>query len=242
MDIEGKKVNKINVYFPSLENWAVSILSQVRKSSLFRDRVKFWFFSETFKTAPASVRQIRDRAIIDENVEVDGQNQYYEWTGIQSDPLQGKMKAMVWRRRRDGTEFVVCGGEEKRKDLLIAFVDAQREQNLPDEFIKFRWVRDFGALESYCNERIEFDRIVENPEKFKKTSWIARNGHANTPVYRGVSGAYKDLYFYRDQLHIGEAMHYEVFDLQKRHVGEMSKEGKIDRTKADNTKHWPVAT
>lgn len=87
MDIEGKKVNKINVYFPSLENWAVSILSQVRKSSLFRDRVKFWFFSETFKTAPASVRQIRDRAIIDENVEVDGQNQYYEWTGIQSDPL-----------------------------------------------------------------------------------------------------------------------------------------------------------
>lgn len=241
---------RVNVYFPSLNERAMYAVKEIR-TRWPRDRMKLWFYGGACRAASETVKRmtelVRDKAMIDENIRVDGSIQYYEWQGAQGVPLRDDMKALLCRSREYRTEFVIFSDDQRcldqrTKGELVAFVDAPQKLELPDEFIKIRWISDLEELDSYCHEAITFNNLLADVAKFKKTSMVARIRQANTPVYKGVSGAYRGLYFYRDQFHIGGSRHCEVFDERKRHVGELLMSGVVDSTKADKTKHWPVAT
>jgi len=62
---------------------------------------------------------------------------------------------------------------------------------------------------------------------------------ASLPPYDGRK-IYQELqtnrYWYVDNLHYGYATHLEVFDLQGKHIGEASLDGKVDMTKQDPRK------
>lgn len=71
--------------------------------------------------------------------------------------------------------------------------------------------------------------ILNDKKRFKKTSIIFQGRN----IYCEYSTGH---YWYIDNFHPGQSAHFEVFDKQRKHIGEADLEGNIDKTKCDKTK------
>ncbi len=89
-----------------------------------------------------------------------------------------------------------------------------------------RYRYDYMARTSPTDEQT----VLRDTTLFKLSSLPPYDGRK---VYQEVQ---TNRYWYVDNLHYGHATHLEVFDLQGRHIGEASLDGKLDLTKQDPRK------
>jgi hypothetical protein len=75
--------------------------------------------------------------------------------------------------------------------------------------------------------------ILDDKERFRKTSNIFQG--RNIYVERETC-----TYWYIDNLHIGKASHFEVFDKRGKHIGEANLNGDIDISKRDPNKKLKI--
>lgn len=226
---------KLNIYFESLDDDLRVIWKNV-KSELSAKRVLRWVSEAELRRHAVSLAQVIDGTNTQDKslwyyVHRDESEQYEQL----NDPA---LKAVVGRTR-GGESFVIVGRGKPRKGKLIAFVDAPHRPELPDEFVKIKWVSTWKELANVYRQEITFSNLLEDDSKFRRTGWMARNEHADTPIYEGIRGLYRGFYFYRDQKHED---HYEVYDGRFNHYGELKRDGTIDESKKDPRKRWPVRT
>lgn len=215
----------INILFIDNHDETVKSFRMVR---VWRSRrIRLWIPS---RLNDGFVRNCKDRKIIDESVPVENDVICYEWDkNTCSAQTMGDqaLKAMIERIRVHSIDFVIVGQPAHVNSQFIAFRDAINRADLPDCFFKVPWFSSNKELEAFLEEKGVFDIVLNDTSRFLKTSLQGEG----TPVYREISTG---NLIYKDILHL---THYEVFDKQGKHLGEMSRDGVMDCTKRDAKKH-----
>ena len=75
------------------------------------------------------------------------------------------------------------------------------------------------------------DTVLGKSDQYTKTN----RQYKGANIFKGDDGNY----YYRDTFHDGDAFHIEVFDSKGKHLGEMSKNGSVDYSRADPSKTLP---
>lgn len=214
----------VNILFLDHEVETLKAFDMVR---VYRNkRMKFWIPTTS---NIGRLRCSKDREIIDESASLRGDLLSYEWdkaTCVANLFVDKGLRAMIDRIRRQGMEFVVVGQEKRINSEFIAFVDAQNNRDLPDCFIKIPWFSTKEDLDLYLDKQGVFDFALDDKSKYQKTSLVGEG----TPVYKEISNG---NLIYKDTTHLD---HYEVFDKTGKHLGEMSRDGVLDRNKRDPKK------
>lgn len=225
-------MGEVNVYLHDLSQNSLAIAKKVRAWGT--RNVRLWVSKEAMSQSPLRriVVQWRDRNVIEENVQVDHTIRYYEWdletVGI--DPITSEgLKALILRCRTQNLRFVILGEGAKIKNRFAGFVDASQCSDLPDGWHVCEWVTTYEALLELCQQRGVFDFDL-NSSRFAR----ARQGGQSETVYKELKTG---NLIYLDRLH---KTHYEVFDSQGKHLGEMSLNGVLDRSAADPSKRLNV--
>lgn len=228
-DFDG--MNEVNIYIHEPCNASISIARKIRKWG--SRKVHLWVSEGDLKHSSPDIQRIvrnwRDGKCVDRNLTVDSSFVYCEWdlanwvvTNVVSDGL----KAVVTRCRSQELEFLVLGTSEKCKGQMVAFVDASHDDRLPDEWCKLHWMTTYESIFDFCRQHNVFDFDLNNATFYRKTT-----------MHRQGASVYEELktghFIYLDNLHKD---HYEVFDSNRRHLGEMSLTGVLDRSSADNRK------
>lgn len=220
---------EINILFLGDTCVTRKILAKVRDWR--KPNLRLWFRSEEVSSI---AKYIRDLNKIDSSIEIDHSISLFEWDikGATVQPVTDiGLMAMVSRIASQGLEFVIVGQELRYKNQFVGFHDALNRRDLPDKFYKVRWFGDGDELERYCDEIGLFEFHLDDPNHFKKTSYV-KDGAS---VYRELSTR---RLIYKDMLH---KTHYEVFDKFGHHLGEMSLQGVLDYSKADESKRLNVS-
>lgn len=226
-------MNEVNIYIHEPCNASISIARKIREWG--SRKVQLWVCEEDLKKASPDIRGIvrnwRDGKSVERNITVDGSCFYCEWdfeswsvTHVVSDGL----KALMARCRNQKLEFLVLGTSTKYKGQMIGFVDAPHDDSLPNGWCKFHWMTTYDAVLDYCKQHRVFDFDLGNAELFQPVE-----GH-DFPIYKSLKTGY---FIYLDKLHND---HYEVFNSKGEHLGEMTLNGDLDRTKADARKHFKL--
>lgn len=118
-----------------------------------------------------------------------------------------------------------------KNESLEVFIDCADSKDalqtwLEVVFMLSRYQYDYTTQTPPTDEQT----ILSDTIRFKLSSLPLCAGRK---IYREVQA---NRYWYVDNLHYGYAAHVEVFDLQGRHIGEASLDGKIDLTKQDQQK------
>ena len=226
-------MDEVNVYLHGLSQDSLAIAKKVRAWGA--RKVRLWVSEENLRQSSFKglVANWRDGHVIDQNVQVDNSISYFEWdlktVGI--DPITSEgLKALVQRCRTQNLQFVILGEGAKSKDRFVGFVDAPQRPDLPDGWQMCEWVTTYDELLALCQLRGVFDFDLTNVSRFARTEQIFQG----EPVYREQKTGHL---IYLDHLH---KTHYEVFDPQGKHLGEMSLNGILDRTAADRNKRLNV--
>lgn len=226
-------MDEVNVYLHGLSQDSLAIAKKVRAWGA--RKVRLWVSEENLRQSPFKglVANWRDGHVIDQNVQVDNSISYFEWdlktVGI--DPITSEgLKALVQRCRTQNLQFVILGEGAKSKDRFSGFVDAPQRPDLPDGWHVCEWVTTYEELLVLCQQRGVFDFDLTNVSRFVRAG---QGGQCET-VYRELKTG---NLIYLDRLH---KTHYEVFDPQGKHLGEMSLNGDLDRTMADPNKRLNV--
>lgn len=225
-------MNEVNIYIHEPCQESISIARKIREWG--SRKVQLWVCEEDLKKASPDIRGIvrnwRDGKSVERNITVDGSCFYCEWdfeswsvTHVVSDGL----KALMARCRNQKLEFLVLGTSTKYKGQMIGFVDAPHDDSLPNGWCKFHWMTTYDAIFVFCREHNVFDFDLNNPTLYRETNIRAQG----VSVYEELQTGY---FIYFDNFHKD---HYEVFDSNRRHLGEMSLTGVLDRSTADNRKH-----
>ena len=220
---------EVNVYLHGLSQASLAIVKKVRAWGT--RKVRLWVSAENLRQSSFKglVANWRDGRAIDQNVQVDNSIGYYEWdlktVGI--DPITSKgLRALIQRCRTQNLQFVILGEGAKSKNRFACFVDAPQRPDLPDGWQTCEWVTTYEELLVLCQRRGVFDFDLTNSVLFARAEQIVQGA----PVYKELKTGHL---IYLDHLH---KTHYEVFDSQGKHLGEMSLNGDLDRTKADPNK------
>ena len=227
-------MDEVNVYLHGLSQDSLAIAKKVRAWGT--RKVRLWVSEENLRQSSFKrlVANWRDGCVIDQNVQVDNSIGYYEWdlktVGI--DPITSKgLRALIQRCRTQDLQFVILGEGAKIKNRFAGFVDAPQRPDLPDGWQTCEWVTTYEELLVLCQRRGVFDFDLANVSRFAR----AGQGGQSEPVYKELKTG---NLIYLDHLH---KTHYEVFDSQGKHLGEMSLNGDLDRTKADPNKRLNVS-
>lgn len=225
-------MGEANVYLHDLSQNSLAIAQKVRAWGT--RNVRLWVSRETMSRSPLKkfVAHWRDGQVIDQNVQVNNSIGYYEWdlntTGIDQITSEG-LKALIQRCRTQNLRFVILGEGVKCKGRFAGFVDAPQCSNLPDDWHVCEWVTTYEEILALCQQRGVFDFDL-NSSRFVR----AGQGGQDETVYKELKTG---NLIYLDRLH---KTHYEVFDSHGRHLGEMSLNGDLDRSKADSNKRLNV--
>lgn len=227
-------MDEVNVYLHGLSKDSLAIAKKVRAWGT--RKVRLWVSAENLRQSSFKglVANWRDGRAIDQNVQVDNSIGYYEWdlTAVGIDPItSGGLKALIQRCRTQNLQFVILGEGVKVKNRFVGFVDAPQRHELPDSWHVCEWVTTYEELLALCQQRGVFDFDLTNDSRFVRVG----QGGQSEPVYKELNTG---NLIYLDRLH---KTHYEVFDHQGKHLGEMSLNGDLDRTKADATKRFNVS-
>lgn len=228
-------MDEINVYLDGLSQATLDIAKKVR--SWETNKVRIWISRAAWEACQNSdlkkqFCQGRSYKIVEENADVDRSLQYWEWASCQTATAisaDNGLTAVIHRCRTQDISFVVFGGVTRTKGRLFAFVDAPQDNALPDSWISCSWFSRFEDLEAFCRKNGAWRFDLANTLRFAKTRGIVQG----KPVYRELDTG---RLLYEDNLH---KTHYEVFDRHHVHLGEMSPDGELDRTKADHSRHYP---
>lgn len=217
----------INIYFHAIVPETSFILKILR--NLRHQNIKLWFNTSDNKDA---ITFIRDKNLI-EDEDADNELVCYMWNVARTEilPLYNNdgLFHLVSRYTSDKTDFVCIDSKEYAKNQLILFQDAIHKVEYPKELIKIPCFKDWDSLLSYLNDKGIFSFSLKDTRRFQKC--------ANIDPVQGAS-VYKELatgyYWYLDNFH---KTHYEVFDsCGKKHLGEASLDGILDKNKADKDK------
>lgn len=218
----------INIYFHAIDSETSSILKILR--DLRHQDIKLWFNTSDNKGA---INYIKDKKLI-EHKDADNELGCYLWniTGTEIVPLYNNdgLFHLVSRYTSDKTDFVCIDNKEYAKNQLILFQDAIHKTEYPKELIKIPCCKDWDSLLLYLKDKGLFSFSLKDTKRFQKCANI--NPVQGESVYKELATGY---YWYLDNFH---KTHYEVFDpLGKKHLGEASLDGIIDKKKADKDKH-----
>ncbi len=227
-------MDEVNVYLHDLNQGSLAIAKQVRMWGT--RKVRLWVSEEALRQSSYKglVANWRDGYVIDQSVQVDNSIGYYEWdlktVGI--NPItSGGLKALIQRCWTQNLQFVILGEVAKIKNHFAGFVDAPQWPKLPDVWHVCEWVTTYEELLALCQQRGVFDFDLTNVSRFVR----AGQGGQSETVYRELKTG---NLIYLDRLH---KTHYEVFDSHGKHLGEMSLNGYLDRTKSDSNKRLNVS-
>lgn len=218
----------INIYFHVIDPETNSILKILR--NLRNQNIKLWFNKSDNKEA---INFIKDKSLI-EYKDIDNEIICYQWNILDTAiiPLYNNdgLFHLVSRYTSDKTDFVCIDSKEYAKNQLVLFQDAIHKTEYPKELIKIPCYKDWDSLLLYLRDKGLFTFSLKDTKRFQKC--------ANIDPVQGAS-VYKELatgyYWYMDNFH---KTHYEVFDsFGKKHLGEASLDGIIDKGKADKGKH-----
>lgn len=228
-------MGEVNLYIHEPRPASIEIARKVRAWGT--PKVHLWVSGGDVRNCDDTTRRIiglwRDGKIVDQNVQVDHSIQYYEWdmSAVQVEMIASNgLKALVQRCTDQETQFVILGKTAKSKGRMTCFVDAPQRTELPNTWQKFRCLASYDEVLQFCQEQGVFDFDLHNTSLFRKTGNIAQG----EPVYKELSTG---NFIYFDNLHKN---HYEVFSPIGQHLGEMSLNGQLDRSTADNRKRLDV--
>lgn len=218
----------INIYFHVIDPGTNSILKILR--NLRNQNIKLWFNTSDNKEA---INFIKDKSLIEYRKANNGLGCYlWNISDTETVPLYNNdgLFHLVSRYTSDKTDFVCIDSKEYAKNQLVLFQDAIHKREYPKEFIKIPCYKDWDSLFLYLKNKGLFSFSLTDTNRFQKC--------ANIEPVQGAS-VYKELatgyYWYMDNFH---KTHYEVFDSSgKKHLGEASLDGIIDKKKADKGKH-----
>lgn len=195
-----------------------------------RPNLRLWLDEESCKSLPAG--GVRSVSFIDANVSLSNGLFCFEWLIDSFAAFQvhdSGRKALIQRlRSKSGSDFVVFSSESRRKSRFVGFVDASGDASLPDGFYRIPWFDSLRDVESYCRDRGVFDFDLTDSSRYQDT----HRTHSGAPVYLEIATG---NVIYLDTFHDD---HYEVFNSNGKHLGEMSKTGWLDMAKADPNKYY----
>lgn len=218
----------INIYFHVIDQNTRPILKILR--NLRNKDIKLWFNKSDNRDA---INYIKDKSLI-EYKGADNELVCYMWniTETETVPLYNNdgLFHLISRYASDKTDFVCIDSKEYAKNQLILFQDAIHKTEYPKELIKIPCYKDWDSLWRYLANKGLFSFSLKDITKFEKCANIESVQGAT--VYRERATRH---YWYLDNFH---KTHYEVFDsLGKKHLGEASLDGILDKGKADKNKH-----
>lgn len=218
----------INIYFHAIVPETSSILDVLR--DLRHQNIKLWFNASDNK---GRITFIRDKSLI-EYEDADNELGCYMWNITKTEivPLYNNdgLFHLVSRYTSDQTDFVCIDNKGYAKNQLIFFQDAIHKTEYPKELIKIPCFKDWDSLLLYLKDKGLFSFSLKDTRRFQKCANI--DPVQGATVYKEIATGY---YWYLDNFH---KTHYEVFDsFGKKHLGEASLDGIIDKNKADKGKH-----
>lgn len=228
-------MGQVNIYIHKPCAVSVEVAQKVR--AWRTPKVRLWFSMDDTEDSEVSVRRVikqwRDGKIVDKNVQVDHSVGYYEWdlSSVQVEEIASTgLQALIQRCTDQGIRFAILGESTKSKGRMTCFVDAPQRSGLPCAWQKIRWLTSYDEVLQFCREQGVFDFDLTDTSRFSPTGKVEQGA----PVYKERSTGY---FIYLDNMH---KTHYEVFSPAGQHLGEMSLNGQLDRSTADNRKRWDV--
>lgn len=228
-------MGQVNIYIHEPCAASVEVVKRIRAWGT--PKVRLWICGEDMSNCEASIKRVieqwRDGKIVDQNVQVDHSVGYYEWvlSSVQVAVIMSNgLKALIQRCTDQGVQFAILSESAKIKGRMTCFVDAPQRSDLPCAWQKFRWLTSYDEVLQFCREQGVFDFDLSDTSRFSPTGKIEQGA----PVYKEKSTNY---FIYLDNLH---KTHYEVFSPTGRHLGEMSLNGQLDRSTADNRKRLEI--
>ena len=229
-------MGQVNIYIHEPCAASVEVIKKVRVWGT--PKVRLWASEADVRNCEASVRRVienwRDAKVVEHNVQVDHSIQYYEWnllSVVQVEMIASNgLKALIQRCTDQGIRFAILGESAKSKGRMTCFVDAPQRTDLPCSWQKFTWLTSYDEVLQFCREQGVFDFDLCDKSRFSPTGKVEQGA----PVYKERSTGY---FIYLDNLH---KTHYEVFSPTGQHLGEMSLNGQLDRSTADNRKRLDV--
>lgn len=218
-------MTKINIYFRVLDETTVPIVNAIRKDKL---PVKIWF-PENDNGYRVTYR-IRDIQTINHN-DTDNAVGCYIWEigNCSVTPVYDGTNHILTHINIHNRNFICVDSQVPARGYITLFQDCLHLQDYPDNFHRIKVFNDYNILKSYI-DGISLPFSLDNGTIFKRTAYQFQG----QTIYQEIRTKH---YWYLDNFH---KYHYEVFDSNKKHIGEANTEGHIDTSKCDKSKRLPI--
>jgi len=218
----------INILFCALDGVTLPVLKMVRGWGC--RNVSVWMDRHAARQRCAL--PMLSKKLVDDNLSMDNSVVYYEWRsdrcGVEC-VSEIPIKSAVCRMRMQCPScFVMIGSVPRPHNRFVGFVDADHRDDLPDVFHVAAWFDNCEDLFDFCERHGAFVFDIQNTGRYQRTQRTEMGG----PVFRDTATG---NYVYLDRFH---RTHYEVFDSNGIHLGEMTLDGALNRAKADGLKHF----
>lgn len=212
----------MNIYIHSIDRNVMSILGDLKQ--LRHKNVKLWIGTDVAKNNLFLSLGIKDaKCIIESNLNNNISYFYWDISTCQIEYTDENLKNLYHRSHILKEEFIVIDTQKHIKNQIVMFIDAAQDVSLPAAFLKFKCYNDSKSLFNYLHTTDIFDFTLDNPLRFNRNAGIPEVQGAH--VYHEIS---TNRYWYLDMFH---KTHYEVFDKNRKHIGEANLNGEIDFTK-----------